>query len=129
MGNMSKNISDFCKTCKTCQREGFAALNTKNKMIISNNENDLWQLDLIGPIGIGKSKGFVIMGLDHYSKSIDTKAINHKSEHNILGFLKTMIERRQATPKKILVDSGKEFNNNLLKRFCERPEYAWNSHH
>ncbi|KRH92666.1 LTR retrotransposable element, partial [Pseudoloma neurophilia] len=117
---MSKDIADFCDSCKICQREGFAANNTKNKMIITKKENELWQMDLIGPIGTGSKKGYIIIILDHYSKWIKTQVITKKTDQNILEFLKSVIQEEQKTPKRIVVDSGKEFNNGLLKDFCDR---------
>ncbi|KAI5152132.1 hypothetical protein ENBRE01_2591 [Enteropsectra breve] len=55
--------------------------NSKNKVIIANEPNELWVADLIGRISCkdGTNK-FIFVAIDHYSKWVKAKIIDSKKK-------------------------------------------------
>lgn len=117
---LGRDIKKFCNECEVCQRNGFEAINTKNRIIESKHVDEIWMIDLLGPIGCGKSKGYVIVVIDHYSKYIRTKVTSKKTETNLTNAVRNLLKENGSNPLRIVVDCGKEFDNGEFKGFCRR---------
>ncbi|KAF9758266.1 Retrovirus-related Pol polyprotein from transposon, partial [Nosema granulosis] len=72
---MYKEIEKVCDECVTCKRFGNQEINTKNKVIETSRENELWEIDLVGRISDKGKNKFIFVGIDHYSKWIETRII------------------------------------------------------
>lgn len=68
-----------------------------------------------------------------YSNWIKIQVITRKTEDSILNFFRKIFESSENTPHRILVDSGKEFDNTGLRYLCAQEniqlEFASPEHH
>ncbi|KRH92376.1 putative LTR retrotransposon, partial [Pseudoloma neurophilia] len=130
---LTKDIQTFCDKCLICQKEGYEAINTKNKVIETKETDELWEIDLIGPIGNGKNKGYVVIIIDHFSKWVSTEIITNKTDSMVLDVINKAMLVNGKCPKRILVDCGKEFENDMLKEMVQKKniklDFASPKHH
>lgn len=82
--NMYKDINGWCKNCTICKKFGGPEINTKNKIIETIKENELWEIDLVGRLDDKVTNKFIFVGIDHYSKWIETKIIKTKTANEII---------------------------------------------
>ncbi|KAF9760999.1 Retrovirus-related Pol polyprotein from transposon [Nosema granulosis] len=108
---MFKDIEKYVAKCSICLKSGFKIRNTKNRVIISQHINDLWEIDLIGRIPDNKSNKFIVVAIDHYSKWVETKVISTKSGEKVSKAIEELIIQKHGIPKRILTDCGLEFKN------------------
>ena len=67
--NMYKEIDNFVDKCTICIRSGDARVNSKNRVILPNHPNELWEIDLKGRIPLKRNGNiFILVAIDHYSK-------------------------------------------------------------
>lgn len=104
--NMFKDIEQKVRACKTCLKAGTARVNTKNKIIKTEYENELWECDIIGrfPQTLKKNK-FILVLIDHYSKWIEAIPLKHKSAEEVVKAINHIIGK-YGVPKRIISDSG-----------------------
>ncbi|WUR05035.1 endonuclease [Vairimorpha necatrix] len=56
---MHQDISKFVSNCKTCLRSGYQRVKTKNKVILSERPNQLWEFDLLGKLSDNSGSGYI----------------------------------------------------------------------
>ncbi|KAF9762051.1 Retrovirus-related Pol polyprotein from transposon 17.6 [Nosema granulosis] len=122
---MFSEIDEACKNCVTCKKIGNQVVNTKNKVIETTQENELWEVDLIGRIDDKGKNKFIFIGIDHFSKWIETKIIKHKTGEEIVKAIEELIIKKHGKPQRILSDCGLEFCNKPLKTFIEKHNLTW----
>jgi len=89
------------------------------KYFRASRPDELWQIDIRGPIRIGDIRGNVLIILDDYSrylvwckfyKSITTKTV--------ISVLQEIIKTRKRQPERALVDNGPQFRE-TFKKTCK----------
>lgn len=119
--DMYKEIDNYVKKCKICTLAGGELSNTKNRVILSSNDKDLWVVDLIGPIkGSDDKRKFIFTAVNHYNKWLEAKVINNKNEMVVAQCIEELIFKKHEIPKRIISDNGKEFHNKIVKSFVKR---------
>ncbi|KRH92526.1 putative transposable element, partial [Pseudoloma neurophilia] len=98
---LKKHVSECLIYLKKVQPK----INTKNRVIETTAANDLWEMDLIGPIKNEDKNAYVFVAIDHHTKWLKTKVISDKSASTILS----EIIVKHVRPKCILSDCGTEF--------------------
>ena len=111
-----KDIEDFVSKCVICLKSGGARINTKNNAINTTRPNELWEIDIIGPLHkTSNNYKFIIVGIDHYTKWIETQELKTKDMHSVAEFIQGKIVGKHGIPEKILTDQGCEFDNMFIK--------------
>ncbi|KAF9761409.1 Retrovirus-related Pol polyprotein from transposon [Nosema granulosis] len=96
---MFSEIGEARKSCLTCKKFGNQVVNTKNKVIETTQENELWEVDLMGRIDDKGRNKFIFIGIDHFSKWIETKNIKHKTGEVIVKAVEELIINKHGRPK------------------------------
>ncbi|KAF9760593.1 Retrovirus-related Pol polyprotein from transposon [Nosema granulosis] len=122
---MFKDIEKYVSNCSICLKSGLKKRNTKNRVIISQHINDLWEIDLIGRIPDGNSNKFIIVAIDHYSKWVETKVISTKTGQDIAKAIEELIIQKHGIPKRILTDCGLEFKNKNISDLQDKYGIEW----
>ncbi|KAF9762731.1 Retrovirus-related Pol polyprotein from transposon [Nosema granulosis] len=99
-----KDITDFVDRCTICLKGGGARRKTKNRIILTESPNELWEADLIGPLIDGGRSKYILTAVDHYSKWLETKILENKNAATVVGAIEELILRRHGIPKRILTD-------------------------
>ncbi|KAF9761646.1 Gag-Pol polyprotein [Nosema granulosis] len=97
----------------------------KNKAIETTKENELWDVDLIGRIDDKGKNKFIFIGIDHFSKWIETKIINYKTGEEIVKAIEELIIKKHGPPQRILSDCGLESCNKAIKTLIDKHKLRW----
>ena len=78
-----------------------------------------WGLDIMGsfPIAIRQLK-FLVVGIDYFIKWVEAEAMATITEKNIRNFVWRNIICRYGIPRVLVLDNGKQFDNDSFKDFC-----------
>jgi hypothetical protein len=115
---MFKDIDEYCKSCVTCEKAGRKLTNTKNRIIESESEKDLWVIDLLGRIPDDKANKFIFVAVNHFTKWVETRVLENKSSKEIVKAIEELIIAKHGTPKEILADCELEFKNKEVEILC-----------
>lgn len=127
---MRRQINDMCKTCPICQK---AKRNSKNygKIPLKDTEIGPWQdiaLDLAGPwkatIDKQEVKFHTLTIVDVFTSWVEIIPITNKISESIGDLVEQEWFRRYPKPKRVLFDSGKEFDSTVFHSLCK----IWHSH-
>ena len=123
---ITKDIEKQIEHCPTCLKAGEALQNTKNRIITTSRPNELWEIDLLGRIpGENDSNRFIVVAIDHYTKWLEAKVINHKTADEIQKAIEELIIEKHGTPEKILTDQGTEFENSKIQELAKEYGIKW----
>lgn len=131
--DIHKEINALVEACSICIKSGRKMLNTKNRVIITNSQNELWEVDLIGRIPGDNTNSFILVAIDHYTKWIETKFLSNKSGDKVAKAIEEIIIKKHGTPDRILSDCELEFKNShivdLQKKYGIKWSYSSPEHH
>lgn len=117
--NAAKEIDEYIKRCIPCQMNQKSNPRKFMTSIKSNSINELWEMDMIGPIRGENYQTFWLLSIiDVYSKRASVSILQSKSSDEVLNELKKEVGKWQM-PKKILSDNGLEFTNNKIQEYCQ----------
>lgn len=123
--SMYKDIENFCSRCRICLSLGGPRINTKNKIILSERPNQLWEIDLMGRMYDSGRYSFIFVVIDHYSKWVETKTLTRKTGKEIIKAIEELIIRKHGIPEKTLTDNGLEFDNREVLALQEKYNFKW----
>lgn len=114
--NMKKDIIEFVKTCKTCQkrslRKGEAPLEPIKKFAHPFHQVGI---DIMGPLPMTLTrKRYVVVAIDHFTKWIEARALETADAQNVASFIYDDIICRHGVPNILTSDNGTEFVNELI---------------
>lgn len=119
----SKAIDERVKTCEICNQAADSRRQYKLKHIEYEKFNECWQIDTIGAIAeeYGE-RSYIFIAVDMATKWVEAKLLKDKSAKSILECIQELIIAKHGKPKKLWTDSGREFENLLLKTFAREQE-------
>lgn len=124
--NLRSKIARFLSKCEICKAVGGPNSITKNKVIASNGENELWECDLVGPLeSTDKRTKYIFVAVDHFSKWIETAVLDTKEPKNICEAVTRNILNKHGIPQKILTDNGTEFKNKMTAELTSKYGFTW----
>ena len=119
--HIHKDIQEHVRACKICLKSGDKLINTKNFVIRPQGPNDIWVVDLIGRIpGKNNSNKFIFVGIDHYTKWIETAIMDRKDASTTSELIQTLIIDKHGIPNKIFSDNGLECANKGIQELCAK---------
>lgn len=75
---MYDDIKNYVRNCEICLQEGGLLQNTCNTPIITNRPNEMWQIDLVGPMKCEDgSKKYVLITIDHFTKWTEASILSN----------------------------------------------------
>lgn len=92
------------------------------KYFRASTPDELWQIDIRGPIRIGNIRGGVLVILDDYSRYLVwCKFYRTITTETVISALHYIIETKKRQPQTILVDNGPQFRE-TFKKACKEIE-------
>ena len=123
---MFVDIKNFVRKCKICELGGNEQVCTENRIIVSHDEKDLWEIDLIGVIkGSDSRNKYIFSAVNHFTKWVEAKVILDKSSGTIIKCVQDLIVKKHGAPKRILSDNGCEFKNSDQVKLATRYNIKW----
>lgn len=124
--NMFKDIENFVDQCPICPRAGGPRTNTRNRVITTRRPNELWEVDIIGPLPVTKrGNKFILVVVDHFTKWVEATPLQAKETHSVIHFLKNKVIAENGTPEIIRSDQGLEFRNSKTTSFANEMRFKW----
>lgn len=119
------DIKQMIEKCTTCNKSGGQIINTLNKPITTQYTNELWEIDLIGPLkGSDEKNKYILVAIDHFSKWVEAKILKEKTAINTCQAINEIIEKN-GSPTTILTDNGLEFKNKHINELQTKYGMSW----
>lgn len=119
---MASDIQSYVNSCHSCNarkdplKKGIGDL----QPIQANEPFDIIGMDLVGPLKSTKEGYLYVLTIqDLFSKWVEAFPIHSKNASDIAEIIVREIICRFGSPRQILSDCGKEFNNQVLKKICD----------
>jgi hypothetical protein len=122
---MYRDVDEFCSRCLICLKAGNERVNTKNRVITTHQDNELWEVDLIGRLQSDGKNMFILVAIDHFSKWVETKIIPNKTSIEIKKAIEEIVIVKHGIPQRIMSDMGLEFNNKEVLSLQEKYLFKW----
>ena len=116
-----KDATDLVKKCKICQEHAKISRLPSEPLtsITSPWPFQQWDLDILGPLPIGKGQcKFIIVAVDYFTKWAEAKPLTIIIEQKLRNFVWRAIICRFGIPRALVSDNGKQFDNTKFKDFC-----------
>ncbi|KAL4352199.1 hypothetical protein GQ457_06G005930 [Hibiscus cannabinus] len=106
----------FCQQCDRCQRTG--NISKRNEMPLQNILEvelfDVWGIDFMGPFPSSFGNLYILLAVDYVSKWVEAIATTHNDAKTVQRFIKKNIFTRFGTPRVIISDEGRHFDNRSI---------------
>ena len=117
-----EDVKEYIKNCPICQQiHKNVGRKPQIKQIITKGPRERYVVDLVDineEINDNKKLyKYILNIIDHYSKLVGSYLLKHKSANEVLVKINDFIGH-YGTPKILQTDHGKEFDNKLLKDYC-----------
>ncbi|KAL4369653.1 hypothetical protein GQ457_05G021940 [Hibiscus cannabinus] len=113
---LHKDAQLFCQQCDRCQRTG--NISKRNKMPLQNILEvelfDVWGIDFMGPFPSSFGNLYILLAIDYVSKWVEAVATTPNDAKTVQRFIKKNIFTRFGTPRVIINDEGRHFDNRSI---------------
>ncbi|KAL4304561.1 hypothetical protein GQ457_10G010670 [Hibiscus cannabinus] len=113
---LHKDAQLFCQQCDRCQRTG--NISKRNEMPLQNILEvelfDVWGIDFMGPFPSSVGNLYILLAVDYVSKWVEAVATTHNDAKTVQQFIKKNIFTRFGTPRVIISDEGRHFDNRSI---------------
>ncbi|KAL4366469.1 hypothetical protein GQ457_05G021760 [Hibiscus cannabinus] len=113
---LHKDAQLFCQQCDRCQRTG--NISKRNEMPLQNILEvelfDDWGIDFMGPFPSSFGNLYILLAVDYVSKWVEAVATTHNDAKTVQRFIKKNIFTRFGTPRVIISDEGRHFDNRSI---------------
>jgi len=120
--NMSQDLLEWCKACKSCQhaKRGAGKGKVPLKQDFVGAPMQRCGMDLQGPFPESRSGNkYVLVVQDYYSKWVELYGIADKQATTVAGYLVRDFFTRFGACERLHSDQGMEFDNKLTKELCD----------
>ncbi|GAA0169555.1 hypothetical protein LIER_24009 [Lithospermum erythrorhizon] len=118
-----KDSVAYVKRCDACQRLGNSPQFPTSTLtpVVSLIPFAMWGIDLVGKLPNAKGGvEFAIVGVDYFSKWIETAPLKKTKGENVTHFLWKNILTRFGIPKILVYDNAPQLEGQILADFCEK---------
>ncbi|KAK9003630.1 hypothetical protein V6N11_084268 [Hibiscus sabdariffa] len=113
---LHRDAQFFCQQCDRCQRTG--NISKRNEMPLQNILEvelfDVWGIDFMGPFPSSFGNLYIFLAVDYVSKWVEAIATTHNDAKTVQKFIKKNIFTRFGTPRAIISDEGRHFDNRSI---------------
>ena len=99
-----------------------ARRNFRRRKYVVKGIDALWQADLADMASLTEwNEGFkyVLIVIDVFSKYVWARPVKTKTANEVLGVFNMILMSDERKPENFMTDKGKEFDNELMKKFCK----------
>ncbi|XP_075188552.1 uncharacterized protein LOC142270515 [Anomaloglossus baeobatrachus] len=121
---MGTDISNYCRSCITCQRVGKLGPAPKAPLISLPVIEEFFQrvaVDIVGPLAVPSSSGkrFVLTVVDFATRYPEAVALSSVRADEVADALLAIFSR-VGYPRRMLSDQGTQFMCRLVEAFCKK---------
>ena len=120
---IQKDAIAYVKTCDKCQRFDNLIWRPSEELTPMTTPWPFaqWGLDIMGlfPTAIRQLK-FLVVGIDYFTKWVEAEALATITGKNVRSFVWKNIVYRYGIPWVLVLDNGKQFDNDAFRDFCSQ---------
>lgn len=120
---MRKIVTEYVKTCDTCQKINYPNQKPAGKMISTEVSFPFEKIgmDLLGPYPMSKLNRarYILVITDYFTKYIELIPLRNATAKIITKVLVENIFLRYGTPHSIVSDNGKQFSSKIFQNICQ----------
>nr|GEW18274.1 reverse transcriptase domain-containing protein [Tanacetum cinerariifolium] len=114
-----RDAQDLVKNYDVCQRQG--KISHRDEMPQNSIQVceifDAWGIDFMGPFPSSRRNKYILVDVDYFSKSAETKVLPTNDAQVVCKFLKNIFARfRPPSPRAIISDRGTHFCNDQFAK-------------
>ncbi|KAK3041516.1 hypothetical protein RJ639_000135 [Escallonia herrerae] len=118
---MQRDAIEFTRRCDKCQK--FAPISHTPVVpltsIVSPIPFAVWGMDLLGPFPMASGqRRFVIVAIDYFTKWTKAESLATITSTKCEDFFWKNVVYHFGVPRALVVDNGKQFDNNNFRTFC-----------
>ena len=120
---MQKNVEAYVNTRDKCQRFSniIRQLTKELTSMMAPWPFAQWGLDIMGPfLTTVRQLKFLVVGIFYFTKWVEAKALATIMKKNIQSFIWRYIVYRFSIPRVLVLNNGKQFDNNSFRDFCSQ---------
>ena len=120
---MQKNVKAYVNTRDKCQRFSniIRQLTKELTSMMAPWPFAQWGLDIMGPfLTTVRQLKFLVVGIFYFTKWVEAKALATIMKKNIQSFIWRYIVYRFSIPRVLVLNNGKQFDNNSFRDFCSQ---------
>jgi len=120
---MQKDAQAYVKTCDKCQRFGNLIRQPIEELTPMMAPWPFAQraLDIMGPFPIAiRQLKFLVVDTDYFTKWVEAETLTTITKKNVRNFVWRNIICRYGIPRVLILDNGKQFNNDLFRDICSQ---------
>ena len=120
---MQRDAQAYVKACDKCQRFDnlIRQLTEELTPMIAPWLFTQWGLDIMGPfLTAVRQLKFLVVGIDYFTKWVEVEALAIITEKNVRSFVWKNIICRYGMPRVLVLDNGKQFDNDAFRGFCSQ---------
>jgi len=118
--DMARKVTNYVKTCLTCQMRKSRNVQMAGKMqsLPIGNLFDRIQIDVVGPLPVSRrGNKYIVAAIEGLSKYVFAKAIKKNNSKAMVDFIMNQIIHIHGIPKTILSDNASTFRSNFYQKF------------
>ncbi|KAK3001122.1 hypothetical protein RJ639_022192 [Escallonia herrerae] len=118
---MQKDAIEFTRRYDKCQN--FAPIShtpvSPLTSVVSPIPFSMWGMDLLGPFPMASGqRWFVVVAIDYFTKWTEAESLATITSAKCEDFFWKNVVCRFGVPRALVIDNGKQFNNNNFRTFC-----------
>ena len=120
---MQKDTEAYVKTYDKCQRFSNIIRQPTKELtpITAPLSFAQWGLDIMGPFPtVVRQLKFLVVGIDYFTKWVEVYTLANITKKNIRNFVWRCIICRFGIPRVLILDNGKQFDNDSFRDFCSQ---------
>jgi len=116
---MGEDVRRYVKSCDACQRRGRPRTREPLHPIKIGQPFDKVGIDIVGPLPLTKSnKRYIMVATEYLTRWPEARALSDASAASVASFFIDEIICRHGSPRELLSDQGKHFDNDLISAIC-----------
>src|SRR6266542_1945066 len=124
---MKNDVKSYIQTCDQYQRCGKTTDENELYSIRIKESFYQWEIDIVGPLTETSCRNkYIVVAIDYFTKYPKVRALANVNAKNVANFLYEDIICRYGCPRKIILDRGTYFNNQIIERLLERFKIRYN---
>src|SRR6266498_1930635 len=117
---MKNDIKSYIQTCDQCQRRGKTTDENELHLIKIKGSFYQWEIDIVEPLTeTSRENKYIVIAIDYFTKYPEARALTNANAKSVANFIYEDIICRHGCSRKIILDRGTYFNNQVIEKLLE----------
>jgi len=126
---ISRSVLKWCNSCYLCatrKQRDCPARHGLLQRVVGTSPNHIWGADFVGELLPSKAGSkFLLVFTDYFSRLTYLAAVPAQTGQAVVDLFKKLVVKTHGPPLGFIFDSGKPFDNALVKAYCKSNGIQW----